>query len=140
MTIKQPSYMFSAWENYKQWESTCPDCNWTGLLAQAVSDYETPMVSSLHCPKCDRKLALMGNQASFSEILEFAEKGSNQAINHLRTFKCQQCQKSEGLREAIYGMPAFDPDESKFFVAGCTAEGQGVVCILCRWGIEDESE
>lgn len=84
MTIKQPSYMFSAWENYKQWESTCPECNWTGLLAQAVSDYETPMVSSLHCPKCDRKLALMNNQASQEEIVDLAARGSQQAIHHLK--------------------------------------------------------
>ena len=140
MRIKQPSYGFSAWDNYKQWESTCQDCNWTGQLSEAVSDYETPMASSLHCPKCDCKLALMNNQASFSEILEFAEKGSNQAIRHLRNFKCHQCQKSEGLREAIYGEPAFEPDASKFFVAGCTKEGQGVVCILCRWGIEDGND
>ena len=102
MTIRQPSYMFSAWKNYKEWESTCPDCNWTGLLAQA--------------------------------------NGSKQASEHLRRFTCQQCHKSEGLREAIYGMPEFAPDETKFFVAGCTAEGQGVVCILCRWGIEDEND
>jgi len=84
MTIKQPSYTFSAWENYKQWESTCPDCNWTGLLAQAISDNETPMVTSLHCPQCDRKLALMGNQASQEEIVEFAAQGSHQAIKHLQ--------------------------------------------------------
>lgn len=138
MTIKQPSYMFSSWENYKEWESTCPECDWTGLLSGAKPDFESEMVSSLHCPECDCKLALMNNQASFSEILEFGEKGSKQAIHHLKRFTCQQCHKSEGLREAIYGMPAFAPDETKFFVAGCTAEGQGVVCILCRWGIEDE--
>ena len=140
MAIKQPNYIFSAWENYREWESACPDCNWTGLLAQAVSDNETPMVTSLHCPQCDRKLALMGNQASFSEILEFAAKGSKKAIDHLARFKCQQCDKSEGLREAIYGMPSFEPDESKFYIAGCTAEGQGVVCILCGWGIGDQND
>jgi hypothetical protein len=136
--MKQPSYMFSAWENYREWESTCPYCEWTGLLSQAKPDYETAMVSSLHCPRCDRKLALMNNQASFSEILEFAEKGSKQAIHHLKNFKCQQCQKSEGLREAIYGEPAFEIDESKFYVADSEEVGQAVVCVLCGWGVGPE--
>jgi hypothetical protein len=130
--------MFSAWENYQDWESTCPDCEWTGLLSRAQPDNETAMVSSLHCPHCDRKLALMGNQASFSEILEFAEKGSKKAIQHLKSFNCGNCNKSEGLREAIYGEPAFEPDKSKFYLAGCTETGQGVVCILCGWGIGEE--
>jgi uncharacterized cysteine cluster protein YcgN (CxxCxxCC family) len=75
--------MFSSWENYKQWESTCSECGWVGLLAQAVADWETDMVSSLHCPKCDKKLALMANEASREEIIEFAEKGSTKAKRHL---------------------------------------------------------
>jgi len=80
----------------------------------------------------------MNNEASFSEIKEFAAQGSVKAINHLKNFKCQQCDQTEGLREAIYGMPAFDPDENIFYVAGCTSQGQGVVCTLCGWGIEDQ--
>ena len=83
MTIKQPGYIFSAWENYKEWESTCPNCNWKGLLAQALPDYESPMVSSLHCPECECKLALMNNQASQEEIVDLAVRGSKQAIRHL---------------------------------------------------------
>ena len=84
MTIKQPSYIFSAWENYREWESTCPDCNWTGLLSQAVSDYESDMVSSLHCPECDRKIALMNNEASHEEIVEFAVCGFYKARQYLK--------------------------------------------------------
>jgi len=84
MTIKQPSYIFSAWENYREWESTCRDCNWTGLLSQAVSDFESDMVSSLHCPACDRKIALMNNEASYEEIVELAARGSYKAIHHLK--------------------------------------------------------
>ena len=84
MTIKQPSYFFSAWEDYKQWEGTCPDCNWTDLLSQAVSEYESDMVSSLHCPECDRKIALMNNEASHEEIEELAARGSSKAIHHLK--------------------------------------------------------
>ncbi len=84
MTIKQPSYIFSSWENYKEWESTCPECDWTGLLSGAKPDFDSEMVTLLHCPKCDQKLALMNNFASQEEIIEFAARGSKQAIHHLQ--------------------------------------------------------
>ncbi len=42
------------------------------------------MVTLLHCPKCDQKLALMNNFASQEEIIEFAARGSKQAIHHLQ--------------------------------------------------------
>jgi uncharacterized cysteine cluster protein YcgN (CxxCxxCC family) len=87
MAIKQPSYTFSSWENYQEWESTCSNCSWTGLLARAVTDWESDMVSSLHCPQCDNKLGLMGNEASREEIVEFAKKGSHKAIRHLKSFE-----------------------------------------------------
>ena len=84
MTIVQPSYIFSAWEEYEKWQGMCPDCNWTGLLADAIFEYETAMISSLHCPKCDRKLALMGNQATQEQLCELASRGSAKAIQQLK--------------------------------------------------------
>jgi len=90
VAMKQPSYIFSAWENYREWESTCPDCTWVGPLSQATPDYETAMVSSLHCPKCDRKLALMNNQASYEEIVEMAARGVQKAIRHLESMREQE--------------------------------------------------
>jgi len=50
---------------------------------------------------------------------------------------CPNCHDTEGVREAIYGMPSFEPDDSKYFVAGCTTVGPKYVCIDCRWGIVD---
>ncbi len=50
---------------------------------------------------------------------------------------CPDCGTSEGIREAIYGMPDFEPDEAKYFITGCTSEGGKYVCINCKWGIED---
>jgi hypothetical protein len=51
---------------------------------------------------------------------------------------CPNCEKSLGIREGIYGMPSFEPDENKYFIAGCTSNGPRYVCIDCRWGIADE--
>ena len=87
MTIKQPSYTFSSWENYQDWESTCSGCGWVGLLAKAISEWESDMVSSLHCPECDAKVGLMGNEASREEIAEFAKNGSKRAIRRMKAFE-----------------------------------------------------
>lgn len=84
MPINQPSYMFSAWENYQEWIGDCPDCEWQGSLDSAKFEYETAMVSSLHCPQCSRKIALMSNEATAEEIIELAARGSKAAIAHLK--------------------------------------------------------
>jgi len=52
---------------------------------------------------------------------------------------CPVCRNAGGLRESIIGMPIEPVDESKFYVAGCTAhEVEKVVCIDCGLGIPDE--
>jgi hypothetical protein len=51
---------------------------------------------------------------------------------------CPICDSEKGMRIAIYGMPSFEPDEAEYFIAGCASEGQKKVCVICRWGIEDE--
>lgn len=84
MTIKQPTYGFNAWEDYEKWESTCPDCNWTGLLSSTIFELETDLITSLRCPECDRKLALITNEATIDEIRALAAKGSEKAIKHLK--------------------------------------------------------
>ena len=84
MTIKQPSYGFNACEDYEKWESTCPDCNWNGLLSNAIFDPETELISSLRCPECDRKLALIENEATLDQIRAFAAQGSAKAIQLLK--------------------------------------------------------
>jgi hypothetical protein len=84
VAIKQPGYFFSAWEDYEKWESTCPDCNWNGLLSFAIFDQETELISALLCPTCNRKLALMGNEATPNQIRTLAAQGSEKAMNHLK--------------------------------------------------------
>ena len=84
MSIKQPSYFFSGWEDYEKWESACPDCNWTGLLSLAILNQETELVSALRCPTCDRKLALMENEATPDQIRALAAQGSKKAMEHLQ--------------------------------------------------------
>ena len=51
--------------------------------------------------------------------------------------KCKECSSDKGVREAIYGMPAFPIDENKYFIAGCTTHGPKFVCVDCGFGIED---
>ena len=92
MTTKQPSYLFSAWENYKEWESTCPECNWTGLLAVAIFDSESDLVSALLCPRCKSKLALMSNEATHEDMPQLAAQGNEYALNHVAT--CERCKAS----------------------------------------------
>jgi len=51
--------------------------------------------------------------------------------------KCKECGSIEGIREAIYGMPAFPLDEDKYYIAGCTTVGPKFVCVLCGAGLKD---
>ena len=48
---------------------------------------------------------------------------------------CPNCFESKGIREIIWGMPAGIPDESKYYVGGCTSEDFSVKykCIECGW-------
>ena len=49
---------------------------------------------------------------------------------------CPVCRNEGGLRESIIGMPIEPIDESKFYIAGCTAEDvEEVVCIHCGMGM-----
>ena len=49
--------------------------------------------------------------------------------------KCPKCGSTQGIREAIYGIPVEWPvNEEKYFIAGCTANGGKYVCIICDWG------
>lgn len=48
---------------------------------------------------------------------------------------CPECGKEEGVREIIWGMPDGKPDESKFYIGGCTSKDFSVKykCIRCGW-------
>ena len=49
---------------------------------------------------------------------------------------CPMCGSPESLRESIVGLPIDPVDESKFYLAGCTAENvDRIVCINCGMGI-----
>ena len=85
MSIEQPSYFFSGWEDYEKWESTCPDCSWTGLLSLTILHQETELISALRCPTCNHKLALIENEATLDQLRAFAAQGSEKAIRHLMT-------------------------------------------------------
>jgi len=53
------------------------------------------------------------------------------------SFKCPTCDSDAGIREAIYGLPRYPLDESKYFIAGCTTDGPEFVCVVCGWGQEE---
>jgi len=48
---------------------------------------------------------------------------------------CPECGQEEGVREILWGMPAGQPDESKFYIGGCVSEDFSVKykCINCGW-------
>lgn len=49
---------------------------------------------------------------------------------------CPKCGSPESLRESIVGLPIDPVDESKFYIAGCTAENVSeIVCIDCGMGL-----
>jgi hypothetical protein len=54
--------------------------------------------------------------------------------------KCKECGSDKGLREAIYGMPAFPLNEDKYYIAGCTTQGPKFICIICGWGKNEIKE
>ena len=85
MSVEQPGYFFSAWQDYEDWLSRCPDCTWEGVLREAIFEWETDMVSCLRCPNCKNKLALLNNEASREEIVSFAEQGSKKALRYLKS-------------------------------------------------------
>ena len=48
---------------------------------------------------------------------------------------CPECGQVEGIRKILWGMPAGEPDESKFYIGGCTSEDFSLKykCINCGW-------
>jgi hypothetical protein len=53
----------------------------------------------------------------------------------LRKGICPLCKGSNGVRKIIWGMPASEPDESKYYVGGCVSEdfSKEYKCIDCAW-------
>ena len=49
--------------------------------------------------------------------------------------KCPNCKSSDGMRIYIWGMPAGEPDESKYVLGGCTIIGDEpkYKCVTCEW-------
>ena len=85
MAIKQPQFQFSAWEDYEDWESACSNCNWQGSLDSAKFEYETDLISSLHCPDCNKKIAMLENEANEEFIAKLAQEGSRKAKKFLES-------------------------------------------------------
>ena len=52
-----------------------------------------------------------------------------------RLAKCPKCDSSVGIREILYGMPAEEPDSSKYIIGGCLFTGNDPkwACINCGW-------
>jgi Zn ribbon nucleic-acid-binding protein len=49
--------------------------------------------------------------------------------------KCPTCNSSDGVRIIIWGMPAGEPDKSKYYIGGCLMDDQNpdYKCIKCGW-------
>ena len=54
--------------------------------------------------------------------------------------KCPNCDSSTGVREILYGMPAAEPDPSKYIVGGCCMEADSpdFKCLNCDWEYQNE--
>lgn len=48
---------------------------------------------------------------------------------------CAKCKDSDGIRIIIWGMPDSEPDPKKYYMSGCTSEGEWhkYKCIKCGW-------
>ena len=48
---------------------------------------------------------------------------------------CPKSGDGEGLREILYGLPAWPVDEAKFIIGGCCVEETSPVvgCVRCGW-------
>ena len=80
----EPRQIYSVWQNWKEENYACnTTCGWQGLGADAVFRVETEMISKVRCPKCDRSLGLLQNEATFEEIEFFASQGAKEAFNYL---------------------------------------------------------
>jgi len=80
----EPRKIYSVWQNWKEENYACnTTCGWQGLGADAVFRVETEMISKVRCPKCDRSLGLLQNEATFEEIEFFASQGAKEAANYL---------------------------------------------------------
>lgn len=90
---------------------TCKKCAWTKSL---------PLNSGIN----------IGMRLALSSHMEYWESTR-------RKFKklCPDCEREDGIREILWGMPAGEPDESKFYLGGCTSEDFSVKykCIRCGW-------
>ncbi len=53
---------------------------------------------------------------------------------------CPTCTSSTNVREVLYGMPADEPDSSKYVLGGCciSPDSPDFVCLQCGW--EHQSE
>lgn len=58
------------------------------------------------------------------------------AVN-LKTMKkkCPKCLTNEGMRLILWGMPAEEPDPTKYYIGGCLVEDEmnKYKCITCNW-------
>jgi hypothetical protein len=59
-------------------------------LSSTTFDPDTDLISSLHCPTCGRKLALIDNEATIDQIRTLAAQGSEKAIKHLKIIENSQ--------------------------------------------------
>mgnify|MGYP006288487081 CR=1 FL=1 len=89
------------------------------------------------CEKCDWKHTMrlnsginIGMRLALTKHMEFWESTRKKYSR-----VCPQCNKESGTREIIWGMPAGIPDESKYYIGGCTSEDFSVKykCIECGW-------
>lgn len=89
------------------------------------------------CEKCDWKHNMrlnsginIGMRLALTKHMEFWESTRKKYSR-----VCPQCNKESGTREIIWGMPAGIPDESKYYIGGCTSEDFSVKykCIECGW-------
>lgn len=73
------SKLYSVWQDYEDIHFKCDKCSEMFSGDEAIEEYETEMLLSLHCPKCNLKACSLQTQASQDEIVDLAAKGHTKA-------------------------------------------------------------
>ena len=103
---------------------------------RTLSEREFPM-AEIFCSACEwteeiriNSGMIIGRRLASKNHFLFA-----QSKRKMRNKICPTCKGTKGIRKIIWGMPAGEPDESKYYIGGCVSEdfSANYKCIDCGW-------
>ena len=101
-----------------------------------LSDREVPMYE-ISCQVCDwtEEIRINSGMNIGRRLASKRHFDYSQTKRRLRNKTCPVCKETKGIRKIIWGMPAGEPDESIYYIGGCTSEDFSTIhkCIDCGW-------